>query len=133
MWQVLVASACYVAGSLLEGLVTLNHPDYAPQRWHGTLLFYAVIAMSLFVNTILSRVLPQIESFMLVVYVLGFFGVLVPLLYFSPHRSAYEVFNTFENTGGWQSTGLAFFVGWSSCLVCFLDEFVSHHLQVPLI
>lgn len=110
-WQSLVASACYLAGVLVQALLVLNYDSYDFQRWHGTLLFYAFMAAALFVNTILARLLPRIESLMLVVHILGFVGIIIPLVYFAPHKTAAEVFTTFENLGGWSSTGLAFFVG----------------------
>ena len=114
-----MAGTAYVAGTLVQGLLILNHPGYDYQRWHGTLLFYAVIAFSLFINTYLGRLLPQIESMMLFFHILGFFGVLIPLVYLAPHQSAKEVFTTFYNGGDWSTTGLSFLVG----LVTAMDSF----------
>ena len=118
-WQALVAGTAYVAGTLVQGLLILNHPSYDYQRWHGTLLFYAVVAFSLFINTYLGRLLPQIESLMLFFHILGFFGILIPLVYLAPHQSAKEVFGTFYNGGDWSTSGLSFFVG----LVTAMDAF----------
>lgn len=114
-----MAGTAYVAGTLVQGLLILNHPDYDYQRWHGTLLFYAVVAFSLFFNTYLGRLLPQIESMMLFFHILGFFGILIPLVYLAPHQSAKEVFTTFYNGGDWSTSGLSFFVG----LVTAMDSF----------
>lgn len=118
-WQALVAGTAYVAGTLVQGLLILNHPSYDYQRWHGTLLFYAVVALSLFINTYLGRLLPQIESLMLFFHILGFFGILIPLVYLAPHRPAKEVFTTFYNGGDWSTSGLSFFIG----LVTAMDAF----------
>ena len=118
-WQALVAGTAYVAGTLVQGLLILNHPDYDYQRWHGTLLFYAVVAFSLFINTYLGRFLPQIESLMLYFHILGFFGILIPLVHLAPHQPAKEVFATFYNGGDWSTNGLSFFVG----LVTAMDAF----------
>ena len=114
-----MAGTAYVAGTLVQGLLILNRPDYDYQRWHGTLLFYAVVAFSLFINTYLGRLLPQIESMMLFFHILGFFGILIPLVYLAPHQSAKEVFTTFYNGGDWSTNGLSFFVG----LVTAMDAF----------
>ena len=118
-WQALVAGTAYVAGTLVQGLLILNYPGYDYKRWHGTLLFYAALAFALFINTYLGRLLPQIESMMLLFHILGFFGILIPLVYLSPHQSANEVFTTFLNLGNWSTTPLAFFVG----LITALDSF----------
>ena len=106
-----MAGSAYGSGTLVQGLLILNCPSYDYQRWHGTLLFYAVLAFALFVNTYLGRLLPQIESMMLFIHVMGFIGVLIPLVYLAPHQRANEVFTTFLNLGDWSTTELSFFVG----------------------
>ena len=110
-WQALVAGTAYVTGTLIQGLLILNYPSYDYHRWHGTLLFYAVLAFSLFVNTYLGRYLPQIESMVLFFHILGFIGILISLVYLGPRQPAHEVFTTFLNEGDWNTTTLAFFVG----------------------
>ena len=92
-------------------MLILNYPEYVPQRWHGTLLFWAVLSFGLTMNTLLGRMLPRIEAIMLFLYFMGFFGVLIPLIYLSPHKSAHEVFTVFQNLGGWSTQTLSFFVG----------------------
>ena len=110
-WQAFLVATTYVSGTLVQGLLILNYPDYGYQRWHGTLFVYAVLAFSVFINTFMGRLLPKIESLMLLFHILGFFGLLIPLVYLSPHQSAHEVFTHFLNLGGWSSTALSFFVG----------------------
>ena len=56
---------------------------------------------------------------MLFFHILGFFGILIPLVYLAPHQSAKEVFTTFYNGGDWSTNGLSFFVG----LVTAMDAF----------
>ncbi|KAL9096628.1 MAG: hypothetical protein Q9165_001115 [Trypethelium subeluteriae] len=108
----LVSATCYVAGTLVQGLLILNYPSYVYENWHGTLLFYAVLFFGLFVNTVLGRVLPQIESLLLVFHILGFFAILIPIVYLAPqHQSASEVFGTFLNTGEYSSNFAAALVG----------------------
>ncbi|KAL9584624.1 MAG: hypothetical protein Q9212_002000 [Teloschistes hypoglaucus] len=121
-WQALCAGAAYVTGTLVQGLLVLNYPSYDYQRWHGTLLFYAVFTFALFVNTYLGRLLPQIESMMLLFHILGFFGILIPLVYLSPHQSAEFVFTDFLNLGDWSSKPLSFFVGLISAMDSFPGE-----------
>ena len=121
-WQAGCAGAAYVSGTLVQGLLILNYPKYGYQRWHGTLLFYAFTVLALFVNTYLGRLLPRIEPMMLLVHVLGFFAILIPLVYFSPHQRADFVFQEFLNLGGWSGKPLSFFVGLITALNCFLGE-----------
>ena len=64
-WQAGCVGAAYVSGTLVQGLLVLNYPNYGYQRWHDTLLFYAFTVLALSVNTYLGRLLPQIEPVML--------------------------------------------------------------------
>lgn len=117
----------------MQGLLILNYPGYDYQRWHGTLLFYAVLGISLFVNTYLGRLLPQIESMVLFFHVLGFFGILIPLVYLAPHQPANEVFTTFLNLGNWDTTALSFFVGLLTAMNSFPGESKIKYLLLSLL
>ena len=115
-----MASAAFLSGTMVQGLVKLNHPDYALQRWHGTLIFYAVVFFSLFINTYLARILPEIEALVLLFHVMGYFAILVPLVYLAPHGSARSVFAEFTNDGGWSPKPLSFFIGTSTGMFSFI-------------
>ena len=107
---------------MIQGLVVLNNPSYVPQRWQGTLLFYAVILFGLFFNTFLVKHLPKIEGLILIIHVCGFFAILIPLVYLAPHGRASDVFGQFENGGGWSTQGLSFFVGIVTGVYSFLGQ-----------
>lgn len=121
-WHACLASAAFLAGTMIQGLLVLNYPSYGYQRWHGTLLFYAVILFSLFVNTYLARLLPSIESIVLILHIIGFFCILIPLTYLAPHHSPKDVFASFVNQGGWSSTGLSFFIGTATSMFAFIGK-----------
>ncbi|MCJ1391115.1 hypothetical protein MMC18_003977 [Xylographa bjoerkii] len=127
-YQSIVANTCYICGTLLQGLLILNYPNYTPENWQGTLLFIAVLSFALFVNTYLGRVLPGIESLTLIFYILGFLAVLIPLVYLAPHKSAEEVFTVFQNLGGWSTTGLSFFIGFITPMGSFLGLDGADHI-----
>lgn len=125
-WQACVASSAYVLGLLVQGLIQVVNPNYAPQLWHATLLLYATLVVAILATTVIGTLLPKLESILLVIYILGFFGILVPLVYLGPHGSAKDVFGVFINNGGWSSTELSFFVGLSGNAFAFLGTFTSH-------
>ena len=91
--------------------LTTKERSYVQQLWHGTLPFYAVLFACVFVNSVVGRALPEVESLLFVVYILGAFGVTVPLIYLAPDISARYVFTTFVNEGNWNSQTLSWFVG----------------------
>lgn len=97
-----------MTGTHIQGLLVLNYLSYDYERWHGTLFFYAVLTLALFVNTYLGRLLPHIESMMLLFHVLGFFAILIPQVYLSQHQSAKFVFTDFLNLGDWSNKPLSF-------------------------
>ena len=74
---------------MIETLIQLNHADYVPHLWHGTLLFWATVVVAVFINTVTSSVLPKIESFILIIHVVGFFAVLIPVVYVSFELNTY--------------------------------------------
>ena len=87
-WQAAVASSSYLGGTILQGLLVLNYSDYGFQRWHGTLLVYALDAIGAVFNTLLARYLPEIEGAILVFHIAGIFFIIVPLIYLSPRWAA---------------------------------------------
>lgn len=110
-WISAVALGGFVNGTQIQGLLVLNYPDYHFERVHGMLLSWAVVAVALFMNTVTSRILPQIEGLALLVHVLGYFGIMIPLVWLAPHRTAHDVFTEFINEGGWPTQGVSFCVG----------------------
>ncbi|CZR57703.1 related to amino acid transporters [Phialocephala subalpina] len=110
-WQTGLASLAFLAGTMIQGLLVLDNPDYVFKNWHGTLLVIAITAFCIIFNTFLAKKLPMVEGMVLIIHLLGFFAVLVPLWVLAPRSSPKEVFTDFMNLGGWSSKGLAFMVG----------------------
>lgn len=102
-WQASVASGGYLSGTLIQGMIALSYPDYQSQRWHRTLLFWVVILLCVFVNTTISSMLPKLEGLILIIYVLGFFAILIPLVYMASHGLASDVLSLWLNHGGWST------------------------------
>ncbi|TAQ86145.1 hypothetical protein B7494_g5542 [Chlorociboria aeruginascens] len=95
-WQAIAAIGGFLVGNLIQGLIIINNPDYDPKAWQVTLILWATILFSVFVNTILSQFLPKIEGLILIFHVLTFFAVLIPLVYMAPHTDAKTVFTMSE-------------------------------------
>ncbi|KAL8835926.1 MAG: hypothetical protein Q9176_006610 [Flavoplaca citrina] len=111
-WQAILSGSGYLGGNQVVALIALNNPDYVPQLWHGTLLFWGFILVAVFINTVTSRALPKIEVAILVLHVVGFFAFMIPIVHLAPQKvSSHDVFTQFSNGGGWSSQGLSFFVG----------------------
>lgn len=122
-WQATVASATFLSGTMLQGLIVLDYPSYVYERYHGTLLLYGIMAIVVIFNTILARQLPNVERAMLVLHIIGFFAILIPLTILAPHGTAHDVFAVFSNTGAFQTQGLSFFVGIITSVFAFVGKY----------
>ena len=120
-WVTVLATGSIFVGTIIRGLMVLNHPTYVPEVWHGTLLCWSVIAVAVFINTAVSGLLPIIEGLILVFHILGFVAVLISLVQLSPHGSGYSVFQTWVNEGKWPTQRLSFCVGFIGNVATFVD------------
>lgn len=121
-WQAASASVGYLGGTLIQGMITLHNPSYQATGWQGTLLLWAVIVLAVTVNTVVASALPMIEGFILILHVLGFFAVLIPLVYLAKPVPAQQVFSAWLNQGDWPTQGLSFFIGLIGLAYSFLGR-----------
>ena len=110
-WQAFIASGGFLTSTMIQGLIAFTHDSYNPHPWHALLIYWAIIFLAVFINTVLASLLPKLEGLILILHLAGFFAILIPLVTLSPHASAGDVFNTLLNEGGWPTQGLSFMVG----------------------
>lgn len=127
-WVATVATESIFAGTMLQGLLILDYPDYEPKQWQGTLLTWLVVAVSVFINTVIPGALPRIEIMTVIFHVAGFIAIITVLWYFSPHNSAHFVFASSLNEGGWPTQGLSYCVGFLGNVATFVGADASVHL-----
>lgn len=128
-WQAAVASGAFLTGTLIQGLIALTVPDYSPKSWHGTLLFWAVVFFAVFINTVVSGLLPKFEGLILILNLIGFFGIMIPLVVLGKHSEPADVFTVFMNGGGWPTQGLSFFVGLLGNVFAFIGADGAFHVS----
>lgn len=128
-WIAATATPAFLGATLLQGLFVLNNPSYVFERWHGTLLYFAVILIAVFVNVYLIKFLPYLETIILVLHIGLFFAIVIPLVYLAPQHSAQFVFTDFENLGGWSSNGMAWCVGLLTCAFPFTGYDGACHMS----
>ena len=111
-WIANTAAGAFFAATMIQGVLVQNDPTgYDYHRWHGTLLMFAVMLVVFLVNSIGTKLLSLAEGFILILHLAAFLAILVPLVYYSPHGTSKEVWASFTNSAGWDSNGLAWFVG----------------------
>ncbi|KAK3329253.1 amino acid/polyamine transporter I [Apodospora peruviana] len=123
-WQAAFIATTYSVAIIIQGVVKLNNPSsYNAKTWHTVLIQWAVAVVAILINCTTGRTLALLEGFILILHLAGFFAILVPLVYLSPHNTASSVFTTFINDGGWSTQTLSFFVGFPaiSTALCSAD------------
>ena len=110
-WIANLTVGVWFVGTMTQGLLVLNYPSYVYERWHGTLILFAAVLCCVVVNTLLGRFFPHIETFALGLHIAGFFAILIPLVVLAPKGSSSSVFVEFTDLAGWNSNGLAWFIG----------------------
>lgn len=128
-WVAATATPAFLGATLLQGLFVLNDSTYVFERWHGTLLFFAILLLAVFVNIWLIKFLPYLETIILVLHVGLFFTLLVPLVYLAPQHSNAFVWTDFESLGGWSSPGIAWCVGLITCAFPFTGYDGAAHMS----
>ncbi|CAL00903.1 uncharacterized amino-acid permease C15C4.04c [Aspergillus awamori] len=127
-WQAAFASSSYMAGTEILGAIILGRNTFNSQPYQGTLLMWAVVVVALIVNIIGGKFLPRLETLILMIHILGYFGVLIPMTYMSDHKSTEEVFKDFTNGGHLYTDGLSFFVGMTGCVFAFAGGDAAVHM-----
>ncbi|GBF64040.1 choline transport protein [Trichophyton mentagrophytes] len=127
-WQSASTTGTYLGGTIIQGVVKLNYPEYTPERWQATLMLYAVLILSLSVNVSLVKWLPGVEGVILIIHVVGFFAIMIPLVHLAPISSAKFVFTEFINTSGYSSSGLSWLIGQSASAVLFIGYDGACHM-----
>ncbi|KAK8009159.1 hypothetical protein PG991_011710 [Apiospora marii] len=80
-WQAVTASAAYLIGTLLQSII-------------------AILSFAVFINIVASKTLAHFEGLILVLQILGFFAIMIPLVYLGPQGDV-SLFTTFVKEGGW--------------------------------
>ena len=105
---------------MIQSLIGLNDPTYTFPAWQCTLMMYAVIALCLFVNTILVKALPGLEGVILVLHVVGFFAIVIPVVHLAPISANSFVWTSTTNYSGYASYGVSWLIGHSASAVLFV-------------
>lgn len=91
----------FILANFILGLVNLNNPSFVIERWHTTLVAYAVGLAALSFNTWLPRLLDKVSRGIFVFNVTSFVVVIVTILAVNDHKqSASFVFSDFVNSTG---------------------------------
>lgn len=127
-WVATVATESLFAGTMIQGLLVLQYPDYEIKLWQGTLLTWAVIVVNVFINAVIPGFLPKFQLIMMALHLMGFIAIMATLLKTADIGSARSVFLTALNDGGWSTQGLSYCVGFLGNVATFVGADASVHM-----
>ncbi|KAF9888271.1 hypothetical protein FE257_008841 [Aspergillus nanangensis] len=118
-WVAFTASAPFLAAGMIQGLLILNYDTYQPERWHATLIYWALTVFSIVINIWGLMFISFIETASLVLHVVAFIALFIVIWVCAPAmHSASFVFTLFQNSSGWLNDGIPWCIGMlSSCYV----------------
>jgi len=106
------AQVAFLEGTVIQGLIIQNNPNYVPHRWHGTLLAWAVIALPLLCNIWARRILPPLEIIGGIGHFVFLIAIITTLCVLAPRSSADFVFRTtVTGISGWGNSGVQWCIG----------------------
>ncbi|GKZ41481.1 hypothetical protein AbraIFM66951_009592 [Aspergillus brasiliensis] len=76
-WVSFTASAPYLAAGMTQGLVVLTCEAYQPQRWHLSMIYWALVGLATALNLWGSRLFSLVETASLIIHLMGFAVVLI--------------------------------------------------------
>ncbi|KAI0018012.1 putative GABA permease [Xylariomycetidae sp. FL0641] len=127
-WLAFTASGGFPTAITLELIIVMCSPDYTPKPWQTMLFMWCILAFAVIINTVGSKTLATFEGLILILHILGFFAILIPLVYLAPH-SDNSVWTTFVNEGAWPTQGLSFMVGLPSTVFALLGSDAAIHMS----
>ncbi|EAT81366.2 hypothetical protein SNOG_10867 [Parastagonospora nodorum SN15] len=113
----------------LQGIVKLNNPGYVIERWHTTLIMWAIVLVAYLQHMWTIKLLPVLEMFMGTLHILMFLALFLVMLIMGRNASAEFVFTGFVNQTGWKSNGVAWFVGLLPAIFAFVGFDGAIHLS----
>ncbi|KAJ5739194.1 hypothetical protein N7533_011978 [Penicillium manginii] len=128
-WQAAFASGAFLIGTQIQGAVSLAYDSYNSKAYQGTLMMWAFLCIVFATNIVGGKFLPRLESGLLCYHILGFFGIMIPLVIKAAHKSKDQVFEEFLNGGNFPSQGLSWFVGLSGAAFAFAGGDAAVHMS----
>lgn len=98
--------------NIITSLASFNNSEYIPQRWHSTLIMWAVTLCPFIGNFWLPRYINVLETSGAICHVAFFFASIITLAVKAEKSSASYVFNTLTHgISGWENSTVAWGIG----------------------
>ncbi|OAX81530.1 hypothetical protein ACJ72_04122 [Emergomyces africanus] len=120
-WVSLLAGVANNAANMIQGLAVVNYPNYVPQRWHLTLIIFAILIVEGLMNVYTVRLIPWIQLMAGTLHVVLFVIFIVVFVTMAPRHPSDFVFFNGQSASGWDNG----FVSWNLGLLTPVWAFVG--------
>jgi amino acid transporter len=108
-WVSLLAGVANTTAYMLQSLVAVNYPNYVPERWHVTLIIFALLIVEGLMNMYTFWLIPWIELMAGILHIVLFIIFVVVLVTMGSRHSAEFVFFEKSQASGWNN----YFISWN--------------------
>jgi amino acid transporter len=128
-WVSLLAGIANITAIILQSLVSLNNQNYVAERWHITLIIFAMLFIQALMNVYTFWLIPRIELLAGIGHICLFVVFLVVLITLGPRHSAYYIFLESSTSSGWSNKFISWNLGVLTCAWSFTGKAVSQKVS----
>ncbi|KAJ4146006.1 hypothetical protein LMH87_004836 [Akanthomyces muscarius] len=128
-WQAGNAVGLFLVGTLIQGIIGLNDPNYVAKNWHGSLLVIAVACATVLANVFGSKIIPHTQNAIFALSLMAFVAFLVPIWVNAPLAESRDVWAGWEDKGDWVNLGLSVMVGQLPAIAAFQGIDTAAHMS----
>ena len=111
-WVAGGAAGPAIIANVIIGLAIFNYDDYVPQRWHTTLIMWALIVVPFIFNLLFRKVLNAFELIGGICHFLFFIIAITTLTVLAERSTPQFVFQDFtQGLSGWENPGVTWGLG----------------------
>lgn len=127
-WISLLAGVANTTANMIQGLASLNYPEYEPQQWHLTLIIIGMLVVEALMNMYTFWLIPWLELLAGVLHICLLVVFVVVFVALAPRHSAEYVFFTTTSASGWNNTFASWNIGLLTPAWGFVGESTSQNL-----
>ncbi|KAJ5219695.1 hypothetical protein N7468_008899, partial [Penicillium chermesinum] len=132
-WQASCTSICLLVSSQIQGMALLNHAEYHPKQWHGTLIIWAIVLCAGIINIYGIKILPTLQMIGGIFHIIFFIAITIPIFLLARRSEPQFVFTELMiSEGGWQNPGVAWCLGTLAVTYCFIGFDGAIHMSEEL-
>ncbi|KAJ5592834.1 Amino acid/polyamine transporter I [Penicillium hordei] len=100
-WISILAGVANTTATMIQGLASVNYPEYEPKQWHITLIIIGMLVIEALMNMYTFWLIPWIEMLAGILHICLLIVFLVVFTALAPRHTPEFVFLHTQSTSGW--------------------------------